>query len=107
MTADEYSPEEITYWLSHWPELQSAAEGGTGTLNGHGGGSGKRHNLVLVLADLEAAADKLPLDWTSTLEIFRMQNRLAVWRRRRLQMTSMSVDQAVYRMAQALGWRPS
>jgi len=102
---DDYSPERIQYYLAHWGELASAAEGGTGGLNGSGGGSGKdRLSLACLLADLERAADELPAHWSGTLQVFRYQARARVWAQRRLSLEEVSIDTAVVRMARSLGW---
>lgn len=102
----DYSPEKIEYYLSHWAELQEAAEGGTGSLAGGGGGRGDRLALACLLADLERAADDLPLYWKGTLEIFKLQARARVWSQRRLNLEDISLHTAVLRMARSLGWRP-
>lgn len=104
--ADTYSPEKIHYYLTHWHDLQVAAEGGTGSLGGGGGGNGNRLGLADLLADLEAAADQLPLEWKATLSIFLKQGRGQQWRLRRLHLNHQpSVDEAVVRMARWLGWK--
>ena len=103
---DEYSPDSIHLDLVHWPELQAAAEGGTGSLNGRGAGRGERLGLITRIADLEQAADQLPLYWSGTLEVFRMQRRQREWGRRRLVLEDVSFDAALAHMARSLGWRP-
>ena len=103
--AQDYSPEKIEYWLTHWGELQAAAEGGTGA-TGNGAGRGDRLALACMLADLERAADELPLHWTSTLQIFRLQSRARVWSQRRLTLEDVGVETAIARMARTLGWKP-
>lgn len=101
----DYSPEKIEYYLRHWGELQSAAEGGTGSLSGGGGGRGDRLALACLLADLERAADELPLHWTGTLEVLRLQAR---WKRPRpvpaQPLEEISVHTAITHMARRLGW---
>ena len=101
---DDYSPEKIEYYLEHWDELQSAAEGGTGSLSGGGSGRGDRLALASLLADLERAADELPPHWTGTLEVFRLQAR---WRRPvalARPVEEISVHTAIAHMARRLGW---
>lgn len=102
--AEEYAPDQIRYWLLHWRELQAAAEGGTGSLNGGGGGKVHRLDVACLLADLERAADQLPLQWNSTQDIFRSQGRIKVWAHRRLGTEDVSLDAAILRMARSLGW---
>jgi hypothetical protein len=104
--ADDYSPDQIRYWLAHWRELQVAAEGGTGSLNGGGGGQRKRLDVACLLADLERAADQLPLQWSATLEVFRSQGRQRVWAQRRLGLEDTSLEVAIQAMARSLGWAP-
>ena len=102
---EDYSPDRIRWALSHWQDLQEAAEGGTGSLAGQGGGNGNRLGLADLLADLEAAADQLPLDWKPTLQVFLAQGRGSTWRMRRLRMNDdHSLDEVIYRMARGLGW---
>lgn len=106
IAADTYSPEKIEYYLHHWHDLQVAAEGGTGSLGGSGGGNGNRLGLADLLADLEAAADQLPLEWKATLQIFLWQQRGGAWRLRRLHLNhDHSTDEAILRMARSLGWK--
>ena len=108
MTVDvdeDYSPEKIEYYLSHWSELQEAAEGGTGSLGGRGGGRQDRLALACLIADLERAADDLPLYWSGTLQVFRLQARARVWSQRRLQLEEIGLQAAIHRMARALGWK--
>lgn len=120
----EYSPEAISFWLSgrcahgcHWAMLESAVEGGTGA-TGHGAGRGDRFGLAHLKADLESAADTLPVYWQATRLIFSKQHRYSVWLARwhmagdsttgpdqeALELPR-AVEDAVYRMAQALGWQ--
>lgn len=101
---DDYTPEKIEYYLAHWGELQSAAEGGTGGLNGSGGGGRDRLGLACLLADLERAADDLPSHWSGTLQIFRYQARSRIWAQRRLVLEEVDIHTAVLRMARSLGW---
>jgi len=103
-TDDDYSPERIEYYLSHWAELRGAAEGGTGSLNGRGGGNRDRLALACLIADLERAADDLPQHWVGTMQIFRLQSRGRLWSQRRLQLEDVGLQTAVLRMARALGW---
>ena len=102
--ADDYTPERIRYYLEHWAQLREQAEGGTGSLMGYGGGSHKRLSVVTLLADLEQAADQLPLQWSSTLLVFRAQGRARIWATRRLNLEERSLDSAIVRMARSLGW---
>lgn len=100
----EYSPERITYYLEHWSELVAAAEGGTGQLGGNGTRS-DRLVLVCLLADLEAAADRLPRYWTSTRDVFRMQGRMRTWWKANIAyFEERSMADAVNAMAHSLGW---
>jgi hypothetical protein len=102
----EYSPEAIRFYLDHWRELRAAAEGGTGGLNGNGAGGGRdRLALACLLADLEGAADKLPLEWTGTLHVYRAQGRSQVWVERRQALESVAEETAILRMARSLGWQ--
>lgn len=79
-TADQFSPDAIRFWLGgtcpacRWAMLESATEGATGPLNGHGG-HGDRQALSHLKADLERAADALPPHWQTTALIFRKQHR--------------------------------
>ena len=116
---ESYSPEAIRFWLLHWSTLVSATEGGTGA-SGHGAGRGGRFGLVCLKADLERAADQLPLYWQATEFIFARQRR-AKWLYERRRTTpavpddqrqyeppipSDALEQACYRMALFLGYRP-
>jgi hypothetical protein len=103
---EDYSPEQIRYWLEHWRELEIAAEGATGSLNGQGGGKRGRMDTVVMLADLERATDQLPLEWAATRAIYDAQGRAQVWLKRRQLDAGITLDQAIARMARALGWRP-
>lgn len=114
--ADAYTPEQVEQHLRHWEELVSAAEGGTGTLNGRGAGGGgrKRMTLVAVKADLERAADTLPLGWLSTGYVFSLQQRGAVWRARlrgaggpSVIVEDVPMRVAYEHMAHSLGWTPT
>jgi hypothetical protein len=120
---DEYSPEAIRFWLTgrcprcRWAMLESAVEGGTGA-SGMGSGRGKRLSLVLIKADLERAADSLPLYWQSTEFIFRRQHRAeSLYKARRTTMAipehlrdaehpvpSVALDNAIWAMSRFLGW---
>jgi hypothetical protein len=115
----DYSPESILFWLKHWPMLISATEGGTCS-NGLGAGRGKRQNLSDLKADLELAADKLPIHWQSTEYVFYRQRRAQLLRDRRQAtralppdqlehespIPSKALDDACWKMARALGWIP-
>lgn len=118
---DCYPPEVIRHWLrgSNWRQLAEMAEG-TGGGQGYSGGGGKgRLTFAIVRADLERAADQLPLYWQSTEYIFHVQSRSACLRQRRLTagpvaddqreqehpVPSAALEQAIYRMARTLGWQ--
>lgn len=103
----DYTPEKIRYYLGHWEDLKSIAEGATGSIAGSGrGNAGDRKALAVLLADVESAADALPLDWDCTLQIYRLQSRGRVWAKRRLNLDpNHSLDEAILRMARHLGWR--
>jgi hypothetical protein len=117
--ATEYSPESIFYWIVNWPMLVAATEGGTGS-SGLGSGRGGRMSLVCLKADLEHAADQLPIYWQATEYIFRRQRRGELFYNRRTNYPSIpledrqyeppipsdALEQACYRMAISLGWRP-
>ena len=109
MQETEYSPEMVGYWLNHWHELVSASEGGAGGA-GIGAGRGGRFSLVCLKADLEAAADHLPLNWSSTARIFKRQRRWRVYLERCAQAgprggeIEQPIDVCYYRMAEYLGW---
>lgn len=101
---EDYTPDKIEYYLSHWGELQNAAEGGTGSLGGSGAGRGDRLALACLIADLERAADALPKHWTGTLEVYRLQAR---WRRvvpATGQVEQVSLQTVIDTMARTLGW---
>ena len=103
---EDFSPERVRWYLEHWDQLASSAEGGTGSLAGHGAGRGDRLTLACLIADLEAAADKLPLDWRATAEVYKLQHRGRIWVQRRLQLDDRhSVDSAIAAMARSLGWK--
>src|SRR5438477_6528853 len=84
---EDYSPDHIRYWLSggrcargqcNWAMLESAVEGGTGSA-GLGSGRGERFGLTNLKADMETAADRLPLHWQATRLVFSRQHRYSVW----------------------------
>lgn len=119
-----YSPEAIRFWLSgrcsrgcRWAMLESAVEGGTGG-SGNGAGRGNRLSLALMKADLERAADSLPIYWQSTGLIFSKQHRYALYQARRQSFSvpldqrehespipSKALDDAIWRMSVSLGWQ--
>lgn len=121
--AFDYSPTAIAFWLAgrcsrgcRWAMLESAVEGGTGC-SGMGSGRGERMGLAHLKADLERAADRLPLYWQATRRIFSRQHRYSVWHDRWLLAGSpetgpdqeplelpAAVELAIWRMAQSLGW---
>jgi len=120
---DEFSPEQIRFWLSgrcsrgcRWAMLESAVEGGAGQPGG-GHGGGRRLNYADYKADLERAADHLPLYWQATRTIFSKQHRYSVWLARWTMAGSpqdgpdqeslelpAAVEYAIWRMARYLGW---
>jgi hypothetical protein len=103
---EDYSPSHIREHLRRWRELQAIAEGATGSLASTGGGHADRTEVADVIADLERAADGLPLDWRGTLEVFRLQERAREWGRRRLVLDdSIDLERAIEFMAHSLGWR--
>lgn len=103
--AEDYSPEKIKEYLRRWPELVASAEGGTGSLNGNGAGRGGRLSLVVLVADLEYAADRLPKEWSATRAVFRMQARVCPPALDgRVSLAERSLDAAIRRMAVILGW---
>lgn len=107
----DYSPEVVEFWhtAGHWRMLQSACEGGTGA-TGLGSGKGKRQNLSDLKADLELAADSLPLNWSATARIFKIQQRWRQYVERCEQAgerggeLEQPIDVCFYRMAEWLGW---
>src|SRR5207302_1685462 len=79
----DYTPDTVRWWVLHWSMLISATEGGTGA-SGKGSGRGGRFSLVCLKADLERAADQLPLYWQSTEYVFIRQRRAnSLYERRR------------------------
>jgi hypothetical protein len=100
--------------------LESATEGGTGA-SGHGSGRGDRMGLVSLKIDLERAADMLPAYWQSTELIYRKQHRSQALTQRRQSHPSLPIGErepehpipsqalqdALWRMARALGWAPA
>lgn len=124
--ADDFSPEQIAFWLRgsscragrcNWAMLESAAEGGSGS-SGMGSGRGERMGLVHLKADMERAADQLPLYWQVTRLIFSRQHRYSVWLARWNMAGSptsgaehehpelnAALDLAIWRMAVSLGWQ--
>jgi hypothetical protein len=102
---EDYTPDKIRFYLEHWRDLSAAAEGGTGSLAGRGAGGGNRMSLVALLADVERAADQLPLWWEPTMRVFRLQGRGRIWADRRIRLDdNHTLDEAIYRMARFLGW---
>lgn len=119
----DYSPDQIRFWLAgrcsrgcRWAMLESAVEGGTGC-SGMGSGRGERMGLAHLKADLERAADQLPLHWQATRRIYAKQHRYSVWFARWTMADSptegpdqeplelpAAIDLAIWRMAQSLGW---
>jgi hypothetical protein len=97
--------------------LESAVEGGTGC-SGMGSGRGNRLSLALLKADLERAADQLPIYWHATRVIFSKQHRYSTWLTRwhmagdpttgpdqePLELPA-AVDLAIWRMSVTLGWQ--
>lgn len=109
--AEDYSPEKIEQYLRHWRELLAGAEGGTGS-NGRGAGRGDRLALVALVADLEQAADALPLEWSATRVVFWYQQRAQEWSSRRptpgrFMLEDVPVERALEAMARYLGWLQS
>lgn len=125
---DWYAPEKIRFWLSgrcwldqgcRWQMLESACEGATGSLS-KGAGSGERSGLSHVKADLERAADGLPIYFQATRFVYVKQHREDVYKRRRQTERSLHPDeresespkateayeQILERMARYLGWVP-
>lgn len=121
----DYSPERIVYWLTardcargrcNWAMLESAVEGGTGA-TGMGAGRGERFGLAHLKADMERAADDLPIFWTVTRVIFSRQHRYSVWLARWSMAGKPTLDDppslpaalelACWRMAESLGWQSS
>ncbi len=121
---DEYSPDALAFWHSgrcsrgcRWAMLESAVEGGTGA-SGMGSGRGNRLSLALMKADLERAADQLPVYWRATRLIFSKQHRYSVWLARwkmagnpesgedqePLELPA-AVELALWRMSLSLGWQ--
>lgn len=91
--------------------LVSACEGGTGSTS-HGAGRGDRATLSCIRADLEHAADQLPLHWATTAKIFKIQQRWKIYIARCAQAGHRGgeIEQPVgvccERMARTLGWTP-
>lgn len=85
-----------------------------------GSGRGERFGMAHLKADLERAADQLPIAWRSTRLIFSRQHRYSVWLARwamagspatsdehESELLPTAVEDAVWRMARSLGWDPS
>jgi hypothetical protein len=53
----DYSPERIDWAIRHWPELESAAEGGAAAPWGRTSGGGDRMALASLLSDIQRAAE--------------------------------------------------
>jgi|SRR5215471_20327841 len=110
--AEEYCPENIREVLERWREWEAGAEGGTGpSLDGKGGKGRSRLDIAAYLADLERAADQLPLEWLATLKVYRAQGRRQAWADRRkvsrlpVKLNDYyTVDDCLWRMARFLGW---
>jgi hypothetical protein len=109
--AEEYCPDNIRLVLDRWREWESGAEGATGQVLGGGGHGRHRLDIAMYLADLERAADALPLEWASTLRVFRAQGRQQVWADRRkgcklpIRLDEYyTVEDCIWRMARFLGW---
>jgi len=120
---EDYAPEQIAFWHAgghcvqgrcNWAMLESAVQGGSGA-SGHGSGRGERFGLVHLKADLEHAADQLPMSWTATRVIFSRQHRYSVWLARWRMLSNPALDEppnlpaaletAFARMARSLGWQ--
>lgn len=98
--------------------LESAVQGGSGS-SGTGSGRGERFGLAHLKADLETAADQLPLHWQATAWVFSRQHRYSVLvaRRRAQSVTleaiepdehpvpSVALDNVYFQMARSLGWQ--
>ena len=72
---DVYTVDTVMFWLSggRWEMLVSATQGGVSS-GARGGGNGLgRMGLVALKADLEQAADSLPIYWRSTSKIYKLQ----------------------------------
>jgi hypothetical protein len=108
----DYTPEVVADHLLHWAQLEVAVEGATGpNYQGSRGGRHGRETLVAIKADLERAADSLPLHWQQTARIFRLQRRWQVYLARRAQAglpagtsDGLGFDGCCTLMARALGW---
>lgn len=97
--------------------LTSAVEGGVSSA-ASGSGHGERFGLAHLKADLELAADHLPLHWQSTALIFSKQHRASTLTQRRQTTSpipddlrepehpvpSQALEDAIWRMARTLGW---
>jgi hypothetical protein len=109
---DEYSPVVVEYFLKHWRQLEDACRGvSAANYSGSRGGRHGRITLIAIKADLERAADELPLHWTSTLYIFKLQGRWKVYLERRAEAhlpagttPGLDFEQCCERMAKSLGW---
>jgi hypothetical protein len=121
---DDYSPDSLRFWLTgkcprcRWSMLESAVEGGTGSLSGSGSGRGGRLGLANLKADMEHAADQLPLFWSVTTVIYRKQHRESALQSRRSMASAfethlgdlehpdhaVALSDALWRMAVSLGW---
>jgi len=104
---DEYAPECIEQYLHFWDELRAAAEGGTGSLTGRVKSKRDRLSLACLVADLEAAADRLPRQWASTGTVYRLQRRLREWsvlRQGPVDRGHSDLWEAIVRMSRTLGW---
>lgn len=110
--AEDYAPEMIEQYLLGWNQLVSAAEGGSGHIPGYTSGGKDRLGIACLVADLERAADKLPIEWASTREVFRLQLRRREYNERiegdnnRIDQTHRDLFEACQWMARALGWKP-
>jgi hypothetical protein len=117
-SSSDYSPDVVRHYILHWHELAEMAQGtSNGMFARSTGGSGGRTTFAIIIADLEHAADCLPIYWQSTEFIFRRQRRRQVYATRRQlfqvpeeqrqyesPIPSQALDASVYRMALALGW---
>ncbi len=117
--ANEYSPEVVQFWLTggRWRLLTSGAERLGVNVDRAFGTAGNGTTLPVIKADLETAADRLPLLWRSTAWVFRKQERWRVYLDRRAAFAGGPRPQerepadpviaraaCFERMAAALGW---
>jgi hypothetical protein len=114
---EAYSPGVIRFWLGReGREILYGTPGAVSQRYEAVRSRGDRLSIICIKADLERAADSLPLHWRTTSRIFRLQRRWGEYlekcrnKERGGLFEQMSdtdaFDEAVELMARSLGWRP-